>query len=166
MPGLLQTEEYIRAIHRRAHQGLSSGEIDRLVAVRLTCQEILTRSERPLKLNAIVNEAVLRRVVGGPDVTRAQLAHLADAAQQPNIKIQVVPFSAGTHPGMNGPFIVLRFPEGTVQPIVYLENLASAEVTNRAEDVEKYEDAFDDLTASALDHERSLHLIEAAAKEF
>jgi transcriptional regulator with XRE-family HTH domain len=166
VPGLLQTEEYVRAIHRRAHQGLPPQEIDRLVAVRMTRQEILTRSEHPLKLSVIVNEAVLRRAVGSPAIMRDQLAHLVKITELPTVRLRVVPFTAGAHPGMNGPFIVLRFPDAAIQPIVYLENLASAGVTSRADDVDKYEDAFNDLTATALGHDKSRNMIEQARKEF
>lgn len=166
VPGLLQTEDYIRAIYGRAHEGLPEEEIDRLVSVRITRQQIVVRSDHPLKLSVVVNEAVLRRAVGSPAVMRDQLTHMATTARLPNVKLQVVPFSAGVHPGMSGPFTVLCFAVPNVKPIVYLENLASAGVTSRADDVEKYEEAFSDLQATALGHEASLSLIEEACKEF
>ncbi|MEU8567147.1 helix-turn-helix transcriptional regulator [Streptomyces pathocidini] len=166
VPGLLQSEEYVRAIYRPAHEGLPLEEIDRLVAVRMNRQEVLTRAHQPLRLTVILNEAVLRRVVGSAEVMREQLGHLAEAARLPNIKLQVVPFSVGVHPGMSGPFITLQFPDPAIKPIVYFENLASAGVASKADDVEKYEEAFADLTATALGHEASLRVIEKARKEF
>ncbi|MFI9584071.1 helix-turn-helix domain-containing protein [Streptomyces sp. NPDC052236] len=166
VPGLLQTNAYVRAIHQRAHAGLGSAEIDRLVEVRMTRQEVLRRARAPLKLSAIVNESVLRRRVGSAQVMRAQLEHIAElAADLQHFRIQVVPFEAGAHPGMNGPFAVLRFRE-PLKPIVYLENLASAGVTRREDDIDRYEEAFSDLQAMASGHSESLSMIHNAIKEF
>jgi hypothetical protein len=107
--GLLQTEAYVRVIHQRAHQGRSVEDIDRLVALRTTRQEVLTRQGSPLKFTAIINEAVLRRHVGESSVMRDQLAHIVEVMEShPNVRVQVVPFRAGAHPGMGGSFIVLR----------------------------------------------------------
>ncbi|MGP3971493.1 helix-turn-helix domain-containing protein [Streptomyces sp. 6N223] len=163
VPGLLQTEEYARAIYQPAHH--SPEEVDRRVAVRMNRQEVLTRSQDPLKLSVILNEAVLRRVVGSPAVMRNQLTHAAKIARLPNVKLQVVPFDAGVHPGMNGPFILLKFVDQAMKPIVYLENLVSAGVVTKAESVGRYEEAFSDITATALGHRASLSLIEEVRKE-
>jgi hypothetical protein len=166
VPGLLQTEEYARAIYQPAHPGASTEEIDRRVAVRINRQGVLTRGLDPLKLSVILNEAVLRRVVGSPSVMRNQLTHMAKVARLPTVKLQVVPFGAGVHPGMDGPFIVLRFSDQAMKPIVYLENMVSAGVISKADSVEKYEEAFSDLRAAALGHRASLSLIDEARKEF
>jgi transcriptional regulator with XRE-family HTH domain len=166
VPGLFQTEAYIRAIYRLSDSGHSPEEIERHVEVRLNRQEILVRQKRPVQLSVIVNEAVLRREVESPELMRGQLTHLATVARYPNVRLQVVPFKAGVHPGMSGPFIVLTFPDAAIKPIVYLENLASAGVTSKPEDVAKYERAFTDLIATALGHEASLSLIEEVRKEF
>ncbi|WP_033320975.1 helix-turn-helix domain-containing protein [Streptomyces yerevanensis] len=166
VPGLLQTEAYVRVIHERAMAGLGPDEIDRLVEVRLTRQEVLRRTQSPLKLTAIVNESVLRRRVGNGQVMRGQLEHIAELADGlPNVRVQVVPFAAGAHPGMNGSFAVLHFRE-PLKPIVYLENLAAAGVTRKEDDVERYEEAFSDLQATAPGHRESLNLIHNALKEF
>jgi transcriptional regulator with XRE-family HTH domain len=168
VPGLLQTEPYVRALHRRAHEGLSPEEIDRLVTVRMTRQEVLHRDSSPLRLTAIINEAVLRRRVGSPEVMRAQLEHIAETASSlPNVRVQVVPFEFGEHPGMNGSFTILQFTErDPFLPIVYLENLSDAWVVRKRADVDRYEEAFTDLQAFAPGHPESLSMIKKAIKEF
>ncbi|MEV0281751.1 helix-turn-helix transcriptional regulator [Streptomyces sp. NPDC050610] len=165
VPGLLQNEAYVRAIHQRGHTGLDEETIDKLVAVRVMRQEALQRTLAPLKLTAVINEAVLRRRVGGPRVMRDQLLHMIELAALSNIKLQVVPFSIGVHPGMNGPFATFRFRDSAFKPIVYVENLASAGISRREDDVEKYEEAFSDLQAVAPGPEESLKMIEQASKE-
>ncbi|MCS0638340.1 helix-turn-helix domain-containing protein [Streptomyces sp. LP05-1] len=166
VPGLLQIEPYVRVIHRRAHEGLSEEEIDKLVQVRVTRQAALTRTNAPLKFSAIINEAVLRRRVGDADVMRAQMNHIVEMASLPSVRVQVLPYRAGAHPGMNGAFILLRFRDNGPKPIIYLENLADALVNRREEDVERYEDAFTDLQSLAPGPEESLSIIKEAIKEW
>ncbi|WP_327369194.1 helix-turn-helix domain-containing protein [Streptomyces sp. NBC_01217] len=163
VPGLLQTEDYVRAIHQRAHEGLSHDEIDRLVAVRMTRQEALHRESAPLKFAAIINEAVLYRQVGGAAVMRAQVRHMAELATHPAVRVQVVPYKTGAHAGMNGAFTLLRFDDA--QSIVYLENLGGASVTRRRADVTLYEEAFTDLQILAVGPQESLGMIREAIKE-
>ncbi|MBQ1122282.1 helix-turn-helix transcriptional regulator [Streptomyces sp. B15] len=167
VPGLLQTEEYVRVILERAHQGMSSEEVDSLVAVRMNRQEALFRKERPLKFTAILNEAVLRRAVGGSKVMRDQLGHIIDVVTaRRNVRVQVVPFRLGAHPAMDGPFVVLQFADhAALRSIVYLENMADAWVCRREEDVERYEEAFTDLQALAPGPQESLGMIKKALKE-
>ncbi|MFD3480539.1 helix-turn-helix domain-containing protein [Streptomyces sp. NPDC058695] len=165
VPGLLQTEEYIRTIH--ADDRLTQGDIDRVVKVRVTRQEILHRTDASPKLSVVLNEAVLRRAVGGNKVMGNQLAHIAELATSlPNVKVQVIPFSAGHHPAMNGPFTSLRFRHPILKPIVYLENLANAGVSRREDDVDKYEETFRDLQVLAPAIPESLEMIKNASKEF
>ncbi|MFD6334443.1 helix-turn-helix domain-containing protein [Streptomyces niveus] len=165
VPGLLQTEAYVRATHQNAHQGLSEEEIARMVAVRMTRQEALRR-EGPLKFAAIMSEAVLHQQVGGPEVMRAQLAHIVDVTALPNVRVQVVPFKAGAHPGMNGAFATLQFHDrDALKPIIYFENLADSWVSRRQSDVELHEEAFNELQAIALGPQESLSLIKKAMKE-
>ncbi|MEU6059394.1 DUF5753 domain-containing protein [Streptomyces sp. NPDC047097] len=166
MPGLLQTEAYVKVIHRRAREVLNGEEIDRIVEVRMTRQEAVTRSASPLKFSAIINEAVLRRPVGGVEVMRAQLQHIAEVAALRSVRVQVLPFRAGVHTAMNGAFALLRFREGGHKPIIYLENLTGALVHRREEDVERYEDAFTDLQSLAPGAEESLGIIKEAIKEW
>lgn len=165
VPGLLQTAEYVRVIHQRAHQGMSGDDIDRMVAVRMTRQEILHRPS-PIKLTAIISEAVLMREVGGPKVMRSQLAHIAEVAEAPNVRVQVVPFKAGHHAGMNGAFMLLKFRDQVaLRPIVYFENLIDSWVTRREADVERFEDGLADLQALAPGPQESLSMITKAMKE-
>ncbi|MGW7312696.1 helix-turn-helix domain-containing protein [Streptomyces sp. NPDC054865] len=165
VPGLLQTEDYVREILGRGHQGLSREQLDLLVAVRMTRQEVLHREPAPLEFTAIINEAVLRRRVGSRDLMRGQLDHIVNLVESsPHVKVQVVPFDLGAHPGMNGSFTFLKFPK-PLRPIVYLENLAGAGVSRREADVRRYEIAFSDLKAAAPGYEKSLSMIKNASKE-
>ncbi|MFI2213745.1 helix-turn-helix domain-containing protein [Streptomyces sp. NPDC020141] len=167
VPGLLQTEEYVRAIYQVAHENRDAAEIDKHVAVRMARQEVLRRNELPLRFTAVVNEAVLYREVGGPSVARAQLEHIAEVVSSlPAVRVQVIPFKSGAHTGMNGAFTILSFREGdALKPIVYLENLGDAQVIRSAPDVDQYERAFTDLQADALGPQESLSMIREAIKE-
>ncbi|MFE3992314.1 helix-turn-helix domain-containing protein [Streptomyces goshikiensis] len=165
VPGLLQIDAYAQAIMERGNEGLPADQIALRVAIRMTRQEVLRRSVSPMEFTAVINEAVLRRQVGGAEVMRAQLAHIATVVEErPNVKVQVVPFDRGAHPGMNGSFTYLQFTQG-LKPIVYLENLAGAGVSRREEDVRKYEAAIRDLQAIAPGYEESLGMIRKASKE-
>ncbi|MDK0519219.1 helix-turn-helix transcriptional regulator [Streptomyces sp. ML-6] len=163
VPGLLQTEDYVRAIYQGASERLSADEIDRLVDVRMTRQEALRRDSAPLKFAAVINEAVLRRKVGSSAVMRAQMEHLAEVAERPSVRVQVVPFKAGVHPGMNGAFTLLRFDDA--ESIVYLEYLGGASVMRKRADVVLYEEAFNDLQILAVGPQESLGMIREAIKE-
>src|SRR5712692_7860906 len=110
VPGLLQTEDYARTVIRSGKPGEDDEQVDRLVHVRIARQALVQRATAPLELRAALNEAVIRRPVGGPAVMAAQLDRLAQAAEMPNVSLRVVPFSAGLHHGvMSGPFYILRF---------------------------------------------------------
>ncbi|SFD41074.1 helix-turn-helix domain-containing protein [Streptomyces aidingensis] len=167
VPGLLQTEAYVRTIHRDAHRGMPEEDVNRLVAVRMARQEALRERRPPLRFTAIINEAVLLRRVGSAELMREQLTHIVELAEAlPNVRVQVVPFRAGRHPGMNGSFAILHFPEGAaLKSIVYLENLADAWVGRQPSDVERYEEAFTDLQALAPGPEESLDMIKKAIEE-
>jgi transcriptional regulator with XRE-family HTH domain len=118
VPGIVQTEEYTRALlegYGRAPKG-----IDRVIESRRERQEVLERDSAP-QLHMILDEAILRRVVGGPGVMRNQLQHLLELARRPTITIQVVPFDAGAYEALRGPFVLLEFPEVTDPDVVYLE---------------------------------------------
>lgn len=165
VPGLFQTAEYVRVLHQHAHGGRTNEDIDRMVELRLRRQKVLRR-DPPLKLAVVINEAVLLRQVGGPSVMKAQLARIAEAASEPNVKVQVVPFKAGVHRSMNGAFATLRFPDDlALKPIVHLEHLADHWVLRRSVDVELYEDAFNELQALSPGPQESLSMIENAMKE-
>ncbi|MFJ2190929.1 DUF5753 domain-containing protein [Kitasatospora sp. NPDC087861] len=161
VPGLLQTESYMRELLR--HTRRPQEEIDRQVEIRLKRQAILTREVDPARLNVVVNEAVLRRVLGGPELMREQLKHLAGLATAANIKLQVVPFRSGFHPAMTDSFTMLSFEDAKVGPIVHIEALGSATVIDDRERVRGYEDTWADLIGTAAGHDRSISMLKEAA---
>jgi hypothetical protein len=167
VPGLLQTEAYVRVLHQRTQQGWPQEDIDREVAIRMTRQQALFRADSPLRFSAIINEGVLYRQVGGPGVMREQLEHICRLMTSlPNVRVQAVPFKSGVHPAMDGPFTALQFKDRSgLKPIVYLENMVGGLVIRTPSDVELYEEVFTDLQAAALSPVDSLHLIKAALKE-
>ena len=118
IPGLLQTEEYIRTLYQ-ALPGSKNDDVERQIKVRLLRQDALHRGN-PLKLWAIVDEAALRRPFGGNAVMREQLEHLVEASTWPNVVLQVLPFDAGGHPAVTGGFAVLGFPEASDADVTYL----------------------------------------------
>ena len=137
VPGLLQTEDYARAVTLLGHQGAPTDEIDRRVRLRMARQALLAEP-RPVHLWAVLDEAVLCRPAGRPGVMRRQLQHLIEAADRPNVTIQVVPFKAGAHAAAGGPFSVLRFAERDLPDVVYLEQLTSALYLDKRETVDHY----------------------------
>ena len=119
VPGLLQTEGYARAVVLLGHGRARPEEIDRRVALRLQRQAILDRDE-PVQLWAVVDEAVLRRPIGGTEVMRAQLEALLEATARPNVRLQIVPFTAGGHSAAGGAYTILRFPDQELPDVVYI----------------------------------------------
>lgn len=163
VPGLLQTAGYARAVTRSSLDGLPSGQLDSLVEVRLARQGVLY-SQRPLQLSVVLDEAVLRRGVGGPQVMREQLDHLAHAAQLPHVQLQLLPFEAGSYIGLTGPFVIFSFPNISDLDVVVLDHLTSSLYLERREDLEAYSSAFRMMQAHALSPERSLDLIAAVSR--
>jgi hypothetical protein len=137
VPGLLQTEEYMRALMRVTLRDRRPEEIDRRVRVRLTRQQLLTRPDPPL-LWTVVDEAALRRPVGGAKVHGAQIERLIEAASLPNVTLQVLRFDVGAHAAMIGAFSILRFADREIPDVVYLEQVTSATYLDKPEDVEEY----------------------------
>ncbi|AIR97023.1 helix-turn-helix domain-containing protein [Streptomyces glaucescens] len=162
VPGLLQTAEYARAVTRAAVEGLDEERLDTLVEVRLARQDVL-RSRPPLALSAVLDEAVLRREVGGPDVMHRQLLRLLEAARLPQVRLQVLPFSAGAHIGVTGPFVIFSFSNTSDLDVVVLDHLTSSLYLERKEDVGAYTEAFDALRNNALSPEESLDYIAGIA---
>ncbi|MFI0239222.1 helix-turn-helix domain-containing protein [Streptomyces sp. NPDC016845] len=158
VPGLLQTPEYARAVTRSVLPDMPGSHIDALVEVRLARQEVL-RVQPPLQLSAVLDEGVLRREVGGAGILRRQVAHLAEAAQVEHVRIQVLPFSAGGHIGLTGPFVVFSFPNTSDLDVVVLDHLTSSLYLERKEDLTAYTDAFDALLLRAMSPEDSLEFI-------
>jgi transcriptional regulator with XRE-family HTH domain len=161
VPGLLQTPEYARAVTRAAVGGLDNDgpdRLDALVQVRLARQDIL-RADPPLDLSVVLDEAVLRREVGGPGVMARQLDRLLEAAHLPQVRLQVLPFAAGAHIGITGPFVIFSFPSTSDLDVVVLDHLTSSLYLERKEDLEAYSEAFNTLQFHALSPEDSLDYI-------
>jgi transcriptional regulator with XRE-family HTH domain len=164
VPGLLQTADYARAMIRGGPRELDRDEIERRVEVRMSRQQILVRDDRP-RLWAVIDEAVIRRIVGSRAIMAAQLKHLAEAAEQGKTTLQVIPFSAGAHAGTSGPFVILELPEPADPDLVYVETLAGDIYLEERADVDRYTLAFERLLAAALHPDDSIALVETAARE-
>ena len=134
--GLFQTEDYARAV-TRLRMAAPDDEVERRVALRLKRQELLGRPNPP-NIWSVMDEAVLRRAVGGPAVMRAQFQHLIEVAELPHVTLQVVPFARGVHAGESGSFTVLRFEERYLPDVVYIEQLTGATYLDQRSDVEHY----------------------------
>jgi transcriptional regulator with XRE-family HTH domain len=164
VPGILQTEDYAWAVHQAQLVSATNGEIDRLVKVRMARQEILRSSDAP-QLWLILNEAVIRRVVGNGSVMRDQLERLIEASRMPNLTLQVIPFNAGAHAAMDGSFSLLGFPEPNDPQIVYIEYHTGSLYLERPAEVGRYSLMFDHLRASALPVDTSRSLMARVAEE-
>ncbi|MFI7445431.1 helix-turn-helix domain-containing protein [Nonomuraea indica] len=165
VPGLLQTKEYARAVVTAGSAGISSDEIARRVDLRLERQRVLDRPDGPF-FWAVIDEAALRRPIGGAEVMRAQLEHLADLMRQPNITIQIMPFSFGGHSAEGGAFSILRFPDRELPDVVYVEQLASALYLDKREDVDKYTVVMERLCAVSTTPDETVQLLRTIADEF
>jgi hypothetical protein len=137
VPGLLQTPEYARAVILLGHSGAIAAEIDRRVELRNQRQSILNRPNPP-QLWAVIDEAVLRRPIGGVEVMRKQIEALIEASRLSNVRLQIIPFNAGGHAAAGGPFAILRFPEAELPDVVYVEQLTSAIYLDKRDDVDHY----------------------------
>jgi transcriptional regulator with XRE-family HTH domain len=164
VPGLLQTEDFARAVIRLDHQHSTGDEIERRVALRMTRQEFLGYPSAP-DLWAVVDEAALRRPVGSQAVLRAQLRHLVELAALPNITLQVVPFGSGGHAAAGGPFTILRFSEPDLPDIVYLEQLTSALYLDKAHDTNHYMAVMDRLCVQAESPTDTIAFLHSIIKE-
>jgi transcriptional regulator with XRE-family HTH domain len=164
IPELLQTEDYARAVIRSGMMSSPSDDIDRQVELRMARQPAITRDDPP-KVWAVLDEAALRRQVGGPGLMRLQLEHLLAQASLPNVALQVIPFGGGAHPAMGRPFIILVFPERVDTDVVYLEDLTSALYVEDVAEVDRYNVFFNHLRATALSFDDSSALITSVLKE-
>jgi transcriptional regulator with XRE-family HTH domain len=158
VPGLLQTKEYAEAVIRLGHGGATDDEIARRVTLRMSRQRRL-EDPKDLQLWAVVDEAALRRVLGDRAVMRGQIAALIEAAQLPNITLQVVRFGAGGHPAAGGPFTVLRFADREVPDLVYAEQLTSALYIDQREEVDTYIQAMERLCVAADPPEQTVEFL-------
>ena len=165
VPGLLQTEEYGRAVTVASRIWQTPEEVEQFVRVRLTRQQRLT-GESPMEYWAILAEGALRQQVGGPAAMRAQLEHIAAMAELPHITVQVLPFSRGVHPGMFGPYVLLSFPQVASLDLVLTETPTGNIWIEREADVARYQELFDTARTTALPATESLGLIRRIAKEY
>jgi len=148
VPGLLQTEEYARAVVKLGKSFLPGEEVEQRVSLRVARQQILTRTN-PARLWVVIDESVLHRPVGGEAILRAQIEHLMTLSQRPNITLQIMPFSSVGYPGTGGAFSILRFPDGDLPDIVYIEHAASALYLDKLEEVDEYVAIMEALTIAA-----------------
>ena len=157
VPGLLQTADYARAGHEGAMPRLSSEEIERRIEAKLTRQALLGQDEPPA-FSAVLDEAVLHRMVGGPAVMSAQLGRLIEAANRPKVTIQVIPFTLGAHPGVESNFNILEMPSPT-PGVVFVEGLVGSIYLERSEELTRYRQIFERLQAIALSPKDTIALI-------
>ncbi|WDZ82134.1 helix-turn-helix domain-containing protein [Micromonospora cathayae] len=162
VPGLLQTEAYAREIYR-----LTAGEdgLERKVAARLHRQSVLHR-DAPVQMSVVLNEAVLRRPVGGAPVMADQMTHIHRVAQLPNVTIQVLPFTAGGHPAMSTPYVILHFADAADDAVVYLDNLTMGLALEGAGHVRGYTLVHEKLCRMALTPADSMTRLEDASRYF
>lgn len=158
IPGLLQTAEYARALFKTGLPDSEQAQIDRHIELRMARQKRLTGTN-PLNFSVIIDEAVLRRTVGGTDVMRAQLERLLEVARLPNVNLQVLPLDAGEHAFMDGSVLLLEFPEAFDLDVVHLEGLAGQQYEEHPKEIIRYRRNFERLSASALNIKATTALI-------
>jgi transcriptional regulator with XRE-family HTH domain len=164
LPGILQTRDYARAIIRAIRSDLTPEKIERRVEFRMKRQDILT-GEEPPTLWVVIDEAVLHRVIGSREIMRDELKHLVDRARLPHVTLQVLPFSSGEHAGLDGPFVIIRFPEPTDPDMVYLEHTGREHYFDDIDAVAIHSMLFDHIRAAALKPDDSLKLVDGTAEE-
>jgi transcriptional regulator with XRE-family HTH domain len=165
IPGLLQTADYARAVMAVGHSAAPDEEIERRVNLRMTRQKLLTRADKAPRLWAVVDEAALRRPIGGAEVMRAQIERLIEATHQPNVTLQVLPFAVGGHAAEGGAFTILRFPEPDLPDAVYVEQLTSALYLDKREDVDRYMEAMERLCIESEPPGRSVEILSGILQE-
>ncbi|WP_394300651.1 helix-turn-helix domain-containing protein [Sphaerimonospora cavernae] len=157
MPGLLQTAEYAHAVIRGTLPTIPRQEVEKRVEARMARQALLTR-QSPLRLWAVIDEAVLRREVGGRQTMRGQLHKLLEASEEPNITVQVIPYGAGAHPGMTGSFVIMKH-DSDNPDVIYIESIATDLFLEGEDEIAKYTLVFEHLRAVAASPEATRHLI-------
>lgn len=164
VPGLLQTEDYARAVIRGVLPTASRDEIEHRVVVRMERQEVL-RNDNAVELWAIVDEAALRRQVGGRDTMRAQLTHILEVDELPHVTFQVIPFDVGAHAGMPGSFVLMQFTEATIPDVIYIDSMAGDLFLEEESDVRRYRLVFEHLRAVAVSPGASRSLVTSLLAE-
>ncbi|WP_208921459.1 helix-turn-helix domain-containing protein [Streptomyces capitiformicae] len=166
VPGLLQTRPYAEALIQGALPETSTADVEKRVQVRLRRQERVSAEENPLRLWTVLDEAALRRIVGSRSVMREQLEHLAEMSRLPHITVQVLPYEVGAHPGLNGQYAILEFPDTSDSSVVYIEGVTSDLYLEKPLDVQKYSVMYEHLRAQALNVDQSRQFIADIAKEY
>ncbi|WP_214411665.1 helix-turn-helix domain-containing protein [Sphaerisporangium fuscum] len=163
VPGLLQTEDYARAV-LGVGRGVTPAELERRVRLRMLRQRILT-GPGAVKLWAVIDEAVLRRPFGGAATMRAQLDHLIRMSELPNVTIQMMPFGAGGHAAVGGPVSILRLPPAQLPDVVYLEQLGGALYPDKPAEIQQYWDVMNELCVDAERPAETVAAIRAMLKD-
>lgn len=164
VPGLMQTEDYARAVTRAADPTRQPDEVERLVTARNERQYRFSEEDEP-QLSVVINEAVIRRSVGGSETMREQLKHLRELANRPQVTLQVLPFTAGAHVAMGSSFHLLHFANPVGARVVYLDDLISSDYLDGEAQIDWYDAAFDRLRESALDERKTARVIDRARRE-
>jgi hypothetical protein len=162
--GLFQTQGYARAVTVLGHKAAPAEEIDRRVSLRMKRQDLLHSPDAP-RVWSVMDEAALRRPVGGQEVMREQLERLIEAAELPHVTIQVVPFRRGGHAGAGGSFTVLRFRQADLPDVAYIEQLTSALYLERRNDVDHYMEVMNRLSAEALTPAGTIRFLKQIIRE-
>ena len=166
VPGMLQTREYAAAVIEGIQPEALPEQNEKRIEIRMRRQEVMSDPDKPLRMWAVLDEAVLHREVGGPQVMREQLEQLIALSQQSHITVQVLPYSIGAHPGMSGTFSILEFEDEADATIVYLEGVTSDLYLEKEADVKTYSTLYEHLRAMALGPEQTRELIDRVAKDF
>ncbi|ATW49058.1 helix-turn-helix domain-containing protein [Streptomyces xantholiticus] len=166
VPGLLQTRQYAEALITGALPESGTTDIEKRVSVRLRRQERIRDAEHPLRLWVVIDEAALRREVGGKQLMREQLEHLVELSHEPHVTVQVLPFDMGAHPGINGQYAILEFPDASDSSVVYIEGVTSDLYLEKANDVQKYSVMYEHLRAQALNVDQTRQFIADIAKTY
>jgi transcriptional regulator with XRE-family HTH domain len=166
VPGLLQTEAYARAVMRAWQPGWTAADIDRRVEIRLARQDVLHQAETSPQASCIINEAVLRRTVGGNEVMHEQVEVLAKERDPANVTVQILPFNSGAHPAMTGPFQILTFFDPGDLGVVHVESAITAITLERPEELRRYDEIWGSLQARALSPEDSRVMMRSYALRY
>lgn len=166
VPGLLQTRYYAEALITGALPETPQADIEKRVNVRMRRQQRIQSTENPLRLWAVMDEAALRRKVGSPSLMRDQLEHLVEQSQLPHVTVQIIPFEMGAHPGLNGQYAILEFPDAADSSVVYIEGVTSDLYLEKSGDVQAYSVMYEHLRAQALNVEQSRDFISKIAKDY
>ncbi|GAA1116048.1 helix-turn-helix transcriptional regulator [Kribbella jejuensis] len=166
IPGLLQTQEYIRAVIQLGRGLIPAEEVERRISLRVNRQEVLTRASDPVRVWAVIDEAALRRPIGGTKVIVDQLNHLMEVSHMPNVTLQIVPLSIGGHAAAGGSFSILRFPDSDLPDTVYIEHLTSALYLDKLEELDQYTAAMESLCVAAPQPNKTRDILLEIRKDF